>query len=137
MAEVKENLLLASLPREERERLDPFLEWAEVEVEEVLIEPDAPFRQVFFPFDAVTSTLQELGDGSTIETGLIGVEGMIGIQLWLRMPSTPTRTIVQVAGRGHRMAATACRPRTSCARSGTDPRRSTTLSPATRTPSSS
>ena len=30
---------------------------------------------------------------------------MIGIQLWLGMPSTPTRTIVQVAGQGHRMKA--------------------------------
>jgi CRP-like cAMP-binding protein len=105
MAELKENLLLASLPREERERLDPFLEWTELEVEDVLIEPDEPIRLVFFPFDAVTSTLQVLTDGSTIETGLMGVEGMIGIQLWLRMPSTPTRTIVQVAGRGHRMDA--------------------------------
>lgn len=27
---------------------------------------------------------------------------MIGIQFWLGMPSTPTDTIVQVAGRGHR-----------------------------------
>jgi hypothetical protein len=75
MAGLKENLLPASLPREERERLDPFLEWTEVELEEVLIEPDEPFRQVFFPFDAVTFTLQKLAEGSTIETGLMGVRG--------------------------------------------------------------
>jgi CRP-like cAMP-binding protein len=105
MAEGKENLLLASLPHEERERLDPFLEWTEVEFEETLIEPNEPFTQVFFPFDAITSTLQEMSDGSSIETGLMGVEGMIGIQFWLRMPSTPTRTFVQVPGRGHRMKA--------------------------------
>src|SRR3712207_991339 len=105
MAGEKENLLLASLPREERERLDPFLEWAEVEFEQTLIEPDEPMRLVFFPFDAVTSTLQEMEDGGSIETGLMGVEGMIGIQLWLRMPSTPSRTFVQVPGRGHLMSA--------------------------------
>jgi len=105
MAERKENLLLASLPREERERLDPFLEWTGVEFEEVLIEPDEPIREVFFPFDAVTSTVQEMEDGGRIETGLMGVEGMIGIQLWLRMPSTPSRTFVQVQGFGHRMSA--------------------------------
>ena len=60
---------------------------------------------VFFPYDAVTSTLQQLTDGATIETGLMGVEGMIGIQFWLGMTSTPSQTIVQVAGTGHRMKA--------------------------------
>lgn len=105
MGAMKENLLLSSLPREERERLDPFLEWTSVELEEMLIEPDEPIRQVFFPFDAATSTIQEMDDGGSVETGLMGVEGMIGIQLWLRMPSTPTRTLVQVRGHGHRMDA--------------------------------
>jgi hypothetical protein len=105
MSERKENLLLASLPQKERERLDPFLEWIEVELMHVFIEPDEPIQNVFFPYDAVTSTLQELRDGSTIETGLMGVEGMIGIQLWLGVPSTPTRTIVQVQGSGQLMSA--------------------------------
>ena len=105
MAARKENLLLAALPQEERDRLDPFLEWGDEELKEVLIEPDEPITHVFFPYDAVTSTIQEYPDGSMIETGLMGVEGMIGIQLWLRMPSTPTRTIIQVAGQGHRMTA--------------------------------
>jgi CRP-like cAMP-binding protein len=101
----KENLLLAALPQEERDRLDPFLEWGDHELKQVLIEPDEPITYVFFPYDAVTSTIQEYPDGSTIETGLMGVEGMIGIQLWLRMPSTPTRTIIQIAGQGHRITA--------------------------------
>ena len=101
----KENLLLAALPQEERDRLDPFLEWGDEALKEVLIEPDEPITHVFFPYNAVTSTIQEYPDGSTIETGLMGVEGLIGIQLWLQMPSTPTRTIIQVAGQGHRMTA--------------------------------
>ncbi len=105
MAGKKENLLLASLPREERERLDPFLEWTGAEFQETLIEPDEPITQVFFPYDAVTSTVQELEDGGRIETGLMGVEGMVGIQLWLRMPSTPSHTFIQIPGFGHRMSA--------------------------------
>ena len=76
-----------------------------MEFDELLIEPDEPIKLVFFPYDAVTSTIQDMEDGGGVETGLMGVEGMIGIQLWLRMPSTPTRTVVQVAGRGHRMEA--------------------------------
>jgi hypothetical protein len=101
----KENLLLAALPERERERLDPFLTWTKLAFEETLIEPNEPITQVLFPYDAITSTIQEYPDGSMIETGLMGVEGMIGIQLWLRMPSTPTRTFVQVQGYGHRTTA--------------------------------
>ncbi len=105
MAERRENLMLAALPQKERERLDPFLKWVYVEFEETLIAPDEPFKVVFFPSDAVTSTVQEMADGDSVETGLMGVEGMIGIQLWLRMPSTPTHTFVQVPGYGYRMNA--------------------------------
>jgi hypothetical protein len=101
----KENLLLAALPRRERERLDPFLEPVEAGLRDVLIEANEPITHLFFPYDAVTSTIQELGGGASIETGLMGVEGVIGIQLWLRTPSTPSRTIVQIAGAGHRMSA--------------------------------
>ena len=106
MAARKDNLLLASLPSQERERLEPFLKWDRVEFEETLIHPEEPITQVFFPYDAVTSTLQTTRDGETIETGLMGVEGLIGIQLWLQMPSTQTRTIVQIDGYGYRMKAT-------------------------------
>lgn len=101
----KENLLLTSLPQEERERLDPFLEWTRVEFGENLIEPDETIRQIFFPFDAVASVIQEMENGGGIETGLVGIEGIAGLQIWLRMDSTPTRTLVQVDGAGHRMKA--------------------------------
>ncbi|MBV9868956.1 MAG: Crp/Fnr family transcriptional regulator [Abitibacteriaceae bacterium] len=100
-----ENLLLATLPREERRRLDPFLEPVEMSLYDVLIEANEPITDLYFPFDAITSTVQELPDGATIETGLMGVEGLIGIQFWLHSNTTPTRTLVQVAGRGHRMRA--------------------------------
>jgi hypothetical protein len=106
MAARKDNLLLAALPPKERERLEPFLEWVEIEFEETLIEPNTPITRLFFPYDAVTSTIQEMEDGASIETGLMGVEGLIGIQLWLQMPSTPTHTIAQVGGYGYIMKAT-------------------------------
>ena len=106
MYEKKDNLLLAALPAEERERLTPFLKWTATESEESLIEPEEPITQVFFPYDAVTSTVQEMENGTSVETGLAGVEGMVGIPLWLQMPSTPTRTFIQVPGHGYRMKAT-------------------------------
>jgi CRP-like cAMP-binding protein len=99
----QENLLLAALPDEDRERLDPFLEPAELDFGVTLIEPYEPIREVFFPDDLITSTIQEMSDGSSVETGLMGVEGLVGVQLWLGVSSTSTRTLVQVPGRALRM----------------------------------
>lgn len=100
-----ENLVLASLPKAERKRLEPFITWVKMDFQQVLIEPDQPITDLYFPFDAVTSTVQEMEDGSSIESGLMGIEGLVGIQLWLRMPTTPTRTFVQVDGRGQHISA--------------------------------
>ena len=105
MSDKKDNLLLAALPTEERERLAPFLKWTATEFEEPLIEPYEPIKQVFFPYDSISSTVQEMENGASVETGFAGVEGMVGIPLWLHMPSAPTRTFIQVPGYGYRMKA--------------------------------
>ena len=102
----QENLLLASLPDTERERLAPYLHEVVLDFQQVLIEPNQEITDVYFPYDAITSTIQEMNDGDSVETGLMGVEGFIGVQLWLMSPTTPTRTLVQVPGKAHHMRAT-------------------------------
>ena len=94
----RENLLLAALPKEERARLDPFLRRVHLESGHSITVPDEPIRRLYFPYDAVTSTVQELSDGSTIETGLMGLEGLAGVQVWLGQESTAATTFVQVPG---------------------------------------
>lgn len=102
---VSTNLLLQELPRKERQRLEAFLRPVELEEEQVLIAPEEPIRNVIFIDSAVVCTVQEMSDGSSIETGLIGLEGMVGFQLWLGAETTATKTVVQVAGRARRMTA--------------------------------
>lgn len=102
----EENLLLAALPDAEREKLAPYLEPIVMDFQQVLIEPNKPITDIYFPYDAISSTVQEMFDGDSVETGLAGIEGFVGVQLWLRAPATPTRTLVQVAGAAHRMRAT-------------------------------
>ena len=101
----KENLLLASLPEAERERLSPYLHPVVLEFEQVVIEPNQEITDLYFPYDAITSTIQDMNNGDSVETGLMGVEGLVGIQLWLGARTTPTRTLVQVAGQAHHMRA--------------------------------
>lgn len=100
-----ENLLLASLPDAERKRLSPYLEEVVLDFRQVLIEPNKEITEVYFPHDAITSTIQEMYDGAAVETGLMGLEGLVGVQLWLHARTTPTRTFVQVAGKAHQMSA--------------------------------
>src|SRR5579885_3183611 len=99
----RENLLLSALPRTERERLDPFLERVEMQIGLPITEPDEPIPYLYFPYDSVTSTTQEMSDGSMIETGLMGIEGLSGVQVWLGQRTTPATTFVQIPGYGHRM----------------------------------
>ena len=101
----EENLLLASLPNEERERLSPYVKEVKLDFQQVLIQPNEPIMDIYFPYDAITSTIQGMNNGDSVETGLMGIEGFVGVQLWLHSPTTPTRTLVQVPGRAHHMSA--------------------------------
>jgi CRP-like cAMP-binding protein len=98
-----ENLLLANLNASERERLQPFMERVPLKFKQGLIESGSPIPAVWFPEDSVTSTLVEAEDGSSIEIGLMGIEGMVGLSLFLGEKISNTTVIVQVPGTGVRM----------------------------------
>jgi CRP-like cAMP-binding protein len=100
----QDNMLLASLDEDERDRLSPFLESVQLGFAETLIEPERPIEHVWFPCDAVSSTLQVLQGGETVESGLMGLEGLVGVQLWLRQSTTPARVVIQIPGTGYRMS---------------------------------
>src|SRR4051794_9867149 len=101
---LNENLLLSGLPKEERDRLDPFLHRVTLQVGHPITAPDQPIENLYFPYDAVTSTVQELSDGSTIETGLMGIEGVAGVQVWLGQRTTAATTFVQIPGDAYRIS---------------------------------
>jgi len=101
----EENLLLAALRDEERERLSPYLKKVVLDFQQVLIEPNEEITDIYFPYNAITSTLQEMHNGDSVETGLTGIEGFVGVPLWLGARTTPTRTMVQVAGEAYHMRA--------------------------------
>jgi len=101
-----ENLLLAALPDNERERLSPYLREVVLDFQQVLIEPNTDITEIYFPYDVITSTIQELSDGDAVETGLVGLDGFVGVQVWLHARTTSSRTFVQVAGKAYHMHAT-------------------------------
>ena len=100
-----ENGLLAALPRRERDRLLPHLEPVGLRFEEVLYEPDGPIRQVYFPTSGMISLLVVLDDGLVAQVGRVSSEGMVGLPVFLGVPTSHTRAFVEIPGEALRMKA--------------------------------
>lgn len=103
MPSSRDNLLLSTLPIAERQRLDPFLHRVGLDAGHPITNPDEPIENLYFPIDAVTSTVQDLTDGSSVETGLMGLEGLAGVQVWLGQRTTAATTFVQIPGNAYRI----------------------------------
>lgn len=87
------NRILAALTREEYERLAPHLEPVSLSLRQVLFRPDDEIRHVHFPATAIISLLTDLEDGSGVEVGLVGYEGMVGISAILGGTETKVATV--------------------------------------------
>ncbi|MDH4288753.1 MAG: Crp/Fnr family transcriptional regulator, partial [Aquincola sp.] len=60
---------------------------------------------VYFPTTAIVSLLYVMEDGASAEIAVVGNEGLVGIALFMGGQSTPSRAVVQSAGKGYRMRA--------------------------------
>jgi CRP-like cAMP-binding protein len=99
------NRLLASLPSEELIALQPHLEQVSLSHGQSIILPDEPIPFVYFPLNALLSLVTVMEDGSTVEAGAIGREGMAGLPILLDAGTTPMRTLTQIAGKAVRVKA--------------------------------
>jgi CRP-like cAMP-binding protein len=99
------NQILASLSPDEYERLSPHFEHVELPHGRVIIAGGEPIRDVYFPNDALISLVTQLLDGSTIEAGVAGREGMAGLPVVLGADSTPMQSVVQIPGTAIKISA--------------------------------
>jgi signal transduction histidine kinase len=70
----------------------------ELHARQVLQEPGMPALHAYFPVDAVVSLISTLADGASVEVGLIGREGMIGLAGVLGTIEGGTSAVVLVGG---------------------------------------
>lgn len=94
------NQILGSLPREDYERLAPHLENVDLGHAKLIYDIGDPVVDVFFPLTAMVSLVTEMADGKIIEVGLVGNEGMTGVEALLGEPTSPERAIVQIPDGG-------------------------------------
>jgi len=104
------NLLLAAIPQEEGlERFFSDLHPVSLSLRQVLHEVGAPLEDVYFIEQGVASVLTNMADGSTIEVGMIGMEGMVGVPALLGGRTSAQRVIVQIPGTALCMNAAPCK----------------------------
>jgi CRP-like cAMP-binding protein len=101
------NHLLAVLPQADLQRWLPQLEPVEMPLGQVLYESGRTLSHVYFPTTAIVSLLYVMENGSSAEIAVVGNEGVVGISLFMGGESTPSRAVVQSAGRGLRLKADA------------------------------
>jgi CRP-like cAMP-binding protein len=97
------NRLLARMSDNTLQRLRPHLQRVPLEVPQVLYKPLAPIDYVYFPDRGVLSALAIMTDGSAIEVGNIGNEGVAGVLSLAGAKLSPNQVIVQVDGEGQRV----------------------------------
>jgi CRP-like cAMP-binding protein len=100
-----ENRILGGLSRKEYARIAPDLQQVTLKADQVLYEPGGTMQWAYFLDTASVSILSQAENGNSIEVGLVGREGVIGIPIIFRSLSLPYRVVVQGPGTAWRMKA--------------------------------
>ena len=104
--ETSTNQLLATLPREEYQRLLAGLEPVTLAFGDVLHEPGELIRQIYFPNEGLLVSLLTLVENhGALEIGLVGSEGMVGLPLAQGIGTSSVRAVAQGTGTALRMEA--------------------------------
>jgi CRP-like cAMP-binding protein len=98
------NRVLSALPATELAALSRHLETATLASGDVLYPEHVRIEHVYFPDSAVISFLKRMSDGSVIEVGTIGNEGVAGLSTFLGGASS-SEALAQIPGSARRMPA--------------------------------
>ena len=98
------NKILRKLPRKEYNAVFPRLEWVNLPVTTILNQVAKPIEHGYFVNSGLASVLTVLADGKSVEVGLTGVEGFVGLPLVAGFKSSSTRVIMQIGGSGFKIS---------------------------------
>jgi len=99
------NRLLHFISAEDRELLAPGLKKVALEHRQTLEKPNQPIEHVYFLEDGIASVVGDSNTFGPIEIGIIGKEGMTGLQVVLGYDRSPYETFIQIPGNGLRIEA--------------------------------
>ena len=100
-----QNLLLAALPKSVFDTIEPSLKLVDLKLDEVLWEMDEQRKHIYFPTSAMICLLYETEDGESIEVGMTGRLGMVGIVTFIGDARMAKRAVVMNPGQAYVMKA--------------------------------
>jgi CRP-like cAMP-binding protein len=96
--------LIDLLPRKDRLRFIAACDSVDLTLAEVLCEPGKPTKYVCFPTEGFISLIAVVKGSPGVEVGMVGREGMLGVQLALGVATAPLHALVQGAGKALRIS---------------------------------
>ena len=102
-APVYRNRILASLPKGEISSLAPHLSPVTLKQGQTLLDAGQKVDHAYFLESGLASIVVTMESGTSVEVGVVGKEGMIGLPLLLGTESLPHRTFIQIHASGFRI----------------------------------
>lgn len=99
------NKILASLPKAEISRLSPHLSPVDLPAGKTLMDPGQEITFAYFLETGLASVVVEMTNGSMVESGIAGNDALVGLPVVLGAKTTPTRTFMQISGKGFKIKA--------------------------------
>lgn len=103
---MRQNHILSCVSKEPYARLEPYIENVELKQRHELYQPEDTLTHIYFPHDAMISLVSLMEDGSSVEVGMVGFEGLAGLDALLGDEGdrrTQEQMVAQLPGRAARI----------------------------------
>ena len=97
------NKILLAMTDVEFHMIRPHLEYVALPSHLRLHEPHQTFRFVYFPNEGLISLVVAMENGKTVEAGIVGSEGIVGLPAVAGLSRGPLREVMQIGGNGFRV----------------------------------
>jgi CRP-like cAMP-binding protein len=97
------NEILLSIPQAERDRVYPELEFARLKTDQVLHDVNDTLKSAYFCNSGMVSLVNVFSNGQSVEVGLVGKEGFVGLPILAGFQSSNLRAIIQIEATAFRV----------------------------------
>lgn len=101
----EDNALLAALPTRERNDAHRSSQLFTLEFGAKILDANTRSEHAYFPIRGAVSLIRTVSSGPTVEVGVVGNEGMVGLDIFMGAPTQLNDAVVQGEGSAWRMTA--------------------------------
>ncbi len=102
---VDDNALLAALPTRERNAVHRVSALFKLELGATILHHDTRSTHAYFPIEGAVSLVRLMTKGASVEVGVVGNEGVVGVDIFMGASTQLNDGVVQGAGSAWRMPA--------------------------------